>query len=71
MKQIVEGTLISVTADRIVTKLDDGSIMTWGREYYRLPLDMGSKEPIAKDLTNKLPVKIVGGLHGILAPVTP
>lgn len=70
MKQAVEGMLISADADQIV--MDEGdAIATYSTKYYRLPLDMGTKEPIAITRTDPLLVEMMLGPlgHGALASV--
>jgi hypothetical protein len=64
------GVVLEQTPSTIVMQEDD-AITTYSKRFYRLPHDQDhTSSPIAIYWTDPLPVKIVSGLHGVLAPVS-
>ncbi|MBO9599479.1 MAG: hypothetical protein J7559_16855 [Cohnella sp.] len=67
----VEGTLIRADSTHLVMQEEDGTIATYSREYFRLPMDYGSAgKPRLVAMTDKLHVDLDYSINGaILVPL--
>lgn len=63
---IIGKLIIRETADMLIVQ-EGERVDSYNRKYYRQVGEAG--EPVALVITSKLSVRIVTGLHGVLAPV--
>ncbi|MFC6545214.1 hypothetical protein ACFQBN_45355 [Cohnella cellulosilytica] len=66
MSVLVGKSVVRETTDMIVIQEGERTD-SYNRKYYRQAGEAG--EPVALVITRKLPVRIVTGLHGVLASV--
>ncbi|QTH44921.1 hypothetical protein J4772_11260 [Cohnella sp. LGH] len=66
MSVLVGKSIVRETAEMLIVK-DGERTDSYNRKYYRQAGEAG--ESVALVVTRKLPVQIVTGLHGVLAPL--